>query len=235
MIIFKTISLTFLSIIIIFIVSRTLGNKLISQLNIFDYITGITIGSLAATIATNANDDFRLPLTALITYGIVSFSVKTIAKHSVAFRRILTKKPLILFENGKIYYDNLRKAQLTINEFLMLCRNEGYFDLSKLYLVVIEHNGKLSIIPEVSSQPVLRKDLNLSLSQETQMATLIIDGTLLLKNLKNINKNETWLKDRLKSHCINNIENIFLATYCKDNDKLLIYNRIKSKDEDIFC
>ena len=50
MVIIKTLVLTFTSIIVLFILAKLKGNKQISQLSTFDYINGITIGSIAAEL-----------------------------------------------------------------------------------------------------------------------------------------------------------------------------------------
>lgn len=46
------------SVIALFIMTKIIGNKQVSQLNLFDYINGITIGSIAAELAITPEADF---------------------------------------------------------------------------------------------------------------------------------------------------------------------------------
>ena len=70
MLVIKTIILTFISISVLFILAKLMGNKQISQLSTFDYINGITIGSIAAELSTSDWKNFAEPLTAMIIYGL---------------------------------------------------------------------------------------------------------------------------------------------------------------------
>lgn len=112
------------SIITLFILTKIMGNKQMSQLSMFDYIIGITIGSIAAEMATNL-EEFEKPLIAMIIYALFALLISIANYKSIAIRRIITGKSLVLFEDGKLYEGNLRKARIDINEFLMECRNNG--------------------------------------------------------------------------------------------------------------
>ena len=63
------------SIVVLFILSKLIGNKQISNMTLFDYINGITIGSIAAEMATAIEGDFLLPLIAMAIYGLVSLGI----------------------------------------------------------------------------------------------------------------------------------------------------------------
>ena len=53
----KGILATLASIVLLFILTKLMGNKQIAQMNLFDYVVGITIGSIAAEMATNLDGD----------------------------------------------------------------------------------------------------------------------------------------------------------------------------------
>ena len=117
------------SIIVLFLLTKLIGNKQVSQLNMFDYINGITIGSIAAEMATSLETDFLMPLLAMVIYGLTAFGLSYIAGKSVRARRLINGRSIILYDNGKLYFDNFKKSKLDINEFLIQCRIAGYFDL----------------------------------------------------------------------------------------------------------
>lgn len=123
----KIVALSLGSVIFLFILTKLMGNKEMSQLSMFDYIIGITIGSIAAEMATALESDFMQPLVAMAVYAVVSIIISVLSYKSLKFRRISSGVSLILLDNGEIYRDNLKKAKLDLNEFLMQCRINRIF------------------------------------------------------------------------------------------------------------
>lgn len=222
--ILKIISLSLGSIITLFILSKLMGNKEMSQLSMFDYIIGITIGSIASELSTSLESNFMQPLTAMIVYALVSIIISLISNKSLKFRRFLLGNSLILLDNGELYRKNFSKAKMDLNEFLIQCRTNGYFNISDLQTVILEANGKLSFLPKVEKRPATPSDLNLSPTQERLCVNLILDGKLLRENLNYTGKDELWLQKQLSSQKINSIEEIFLAT-CDNQDRVSIYTK----------
>ncbi len=123
----KIVALSLGSVIFLFILTKLMGNKEMSGLSMFDYIIGITIGSIAAEMATALESDFMQPLVAMAVYAVVSIVISVLSYKSLKFRRISSGDSLILLDNGEIYRDNLKKAKLDLNEFLMQCRINRIF------------------------------------------------------------------------------------------------------------
>lgn len=141
-----------LSIVILFVLAKLMGHKQIGQLDLFDYITGITIGSIAAELATELENPVQ-PLTAMIVYGLVSFLLRLLTNKFPRTRKFVNGTPTILLHEGKLYRKNMKKAKLDLSEFLLLCRQAGYFDLSAIQTAVFEYNGKLTILPVSGQRP----------------------------------------------------------------------------------
>lgn len=118
----KIVALSLGSVIFLFILTKLMENKEMSQLSMFDYIIGITIGSIAAEMSTALENDFMQPLVAMAVYAVVSIIISLLSYKSMKIRRIVSGNSLILLDNGEIYRDNLKKAKLDINEFLMQYR-----------------------------------------------------------------------------------------------------------------
>ena len=209
----------------LFILTKLLGNKQMSQLSMFDYINGITIGSIAAEMATALEDDFLLPMIGMAVYTAAALLISLVASHSIKLRKFLIGRPLILYDNGKLYRECMKKAKLDLNEFLTECRNNGYFNLSEIQTAILETNGKISILPAASSRPVTPADMNLSPAQEKLPVNLIIDGSVLADNLKAIGKNEKWLQNQLHAQGYHDFREIFLAT-CDDQDNVSHYVKV---------
>jgi uncharacterized membrane protein YcaP (DUF421 family) len=221
----KIVILSLTSIIILFILTKIIGSREMSQLSMFDYINSITIGSIAAEMATSLEENFMQPLIAMITYAIVIIILEFIASKSLKLRRFINGTSLILLDNGKLYKENFKRAKLDISEFLTECRNKNYFNISDIQTAILEPNGKLSILPKSLKRPATPEDLNILPSQEQIVTNVISDGEILINNLKSTGNNETWLNNKLKEQNVPNVKDIFLAT-CDSNNNLSIYTNI---------
>lgn len=215
------------SIVVLFMLTKLMGARQLSQMSMFDYINSITIGSIAAEMATSLEGDFLLPLTAMIVYGLIVTLISIITCKSMSLRKLFNGKPVVLYENGKIYEKNLLSAKLDINEFLTQCRVAGYFDLSQLQCAVMETNGQLSFLPLSEQRPVTPQDLQLKPQPEAPAANVIIDGHVLTENLKYTGNDDTWLKKQLEQQCIK-LDEVFLAT-CDAQNTLTVYRMTGQK------
>ncbi len=216
------------SVIVLFILTKIIGNKQMSQLSMFDYINGITIGSIAAEMATSLENDFWLPLIAMTIYAFSTFTISIVTCKSIKLRKLLSGKPLIIFHNGRLNQKNLFKAKLDINEFLMICRNNGYFNLADIYTAMLEPNGKFSFIPVARKRPATAEDLNLFPSQEDVLVNVIIDGVVMEKNLHFTGNNLIWLRNQLNAQGFKDVSEITLAT-CDTDNNLSVYKKIKNE------
>lgn len=147
MILIKIVFLSLGSIIILFILTKIMGNREMSQLSMFDYIVSITIGSIAAEMSTSLENNFLEPVIAMAVYGIVATVISYFTCKSIKIRRIVSGRGKILYDNGKLYRKNLIKSKLDLNEFLMQCRINGYFNLADIQTAILEPNGRISFLP----------------------------------------------------------------------------------------
>lgn len=212
------------SIVTLFLLTRALGNHQISQMSMFDYINGITIGSIAAEFATSLESDFLKPLTAMVVYGAVAFGVALARCKSMRVRRFINGAPVVLFENHTLYEKNLEYARMDVNEFLTQCRAGGYFDLAQLQTVILETNGQLSFMPMSLHRPATPDDLQMKPSPETPAVTVILDGNVLTDNLKHTGNNDVWLRDALAGQKVKSPAEVFLATVDTKNT-LTVYRK----------
>lgn len=207
----------------LFLVAKVIGRKQIAQLDFFDYITGITIGSIAAEFATELEEPWK-PLTAMVIYGGITLLLTIIANKYQRTRKYLNGTPTILMDHGKLYHENLKKAKLDLSEFMVMCRQQGYFDLTTIQTAVFEYNGKLTILPVSSQRPATPKDMNLTPEQELLFTELIMDGRILEDNLKRMGLDLTWLDKQLEQRHIHSPKEVFLAV-CDRNLKFVLYEK----------
>ena len=143
----KIVFLSLGSIIVLFILTKLMGNREMSQLSMFDYVVSITIGSIAAEMSTSLENNFLEPFISMVVYGIVATAISYFTCKSIKIRRIVSGRGKILYDNGKFYRKNLIKSKLDLNEFLMQCRINRYFNLADIQTAILEPNGRISFLP----------------------------------------------------------------------------------------
>lgn len=209
------------SLVVLFLLEKLMGNKQVSQMTMFDYMVGITIGSIAAELATELEEPVK-PLTALVVYGVVAAGISVLTSKSVKAQSLITGKPLVLLEDGVIYRENLKKARLDLNEFLTYCRIGGWFDLNQLQSAVLEHNGAVSFLPKEKDRPATPSDLDLSPQQSQVQIPFVVDGKLLKENVEKSGKAEVWVRRKLTALGYQDESRVLLALW-DGQEKLTVF------------
>lgn len=217
------------SIVVLFILSKVMGRKQVSQLNVFDYIIGISIGSIAAEMTLNNEIDFFEGVFAISIYAVFAYLITLLTNKSIIARRLLIGCPTVLIEDGKLNYKALKKSKLDLNDFLQEARIQGYFNLSEIEFAIMEANGQVSFLPKSNAQPVKRKDIKLKTSYEGLCCNAIIDGKIMINNLKEIGKNEEWLVTRLKNNHYKDINSLALVIL-DSKEKMTVYEKNINKE-----
>lgn len=215
---------TLLVLVILFFLTKCMGKKQVSQMNIFDYLIGITIGSIAADISLDIKKNIIAGIISLIIYGLSGIIVTYLTLKNIRIRRLFSGVPTILIENGKIIEKNLFKEGIDINDLQEEARQSGYFDLSKVNYAVLETSGKISFLAYAKEEPVTKKDMKIKTKDESLCANIIIDGILLENNLKYMKKDKKWLARELTKRGYKDYKKILLFTL-DNNDSITIYDK----------
>ena len=210
-----------LSLVALFVITKIMGHKQVAQLDFFDYVSGITIGSIGAELATELEAPWK-PLTALLVWGAASLILNLITSKISKARKYINGTPTILMHEGKIYRENLRKARLDLSELLLLCRERGFFDLEDIQTAVFEHNGKLSVLPKAAKRPTTPEDLKIATREAHIGVELIMDGRIMGGNLSRIGRDERWLKGEIKRQGYKDESDIFLAIF-RESEGMSVY------------
>ena len=217
----KVILTSLLSAVSLFLIAKILGHKQMAQLDFFDYVTGITIGSIAAELATEFESPFK-PLIAMVVYGVVAYAITIIAHKFPKARKFINGTPTIVMDGGKLYRKNMKKAKLELSEFMVMCRQEGYFDINDIETAIFEYNGRLTILPKSEKRPLNPEDMNISPEKASICTEIIMDGQILHENLKRMGFNLEWLEKQLKNQRYNSQREVFLGI-CDQNNKLTLF------------
>ena len=199
-----------LFLIILFLVTKLLGKKQLSQLSYFEYVVGITIGSIGAEVITGLERNISVGVIGIGTTAAISFLIGVISLKSKIVRDLVEGKGTVFIKDGKIMEDNLKKERYTTDELLELLRKKDAFQVSDVEFAVLEATGDLSVMLRKENQPLTAKDLNLVVASVKEPQTVIMDGEILDEPLATIGRSRDWLHTELEKLGVI-IENVFLG------------------------
>lgn len=204
-----------ISLVTLFIATKILGKKQVSELSLFDYVIGISIGNFTAEMILVLDNQLINGVVAILTFGIMGYIISYISTKSIIFRRFMIGTPTIIMSNGKLLYKSFKNLNIDINDFLEQARIAGYFDITQINYAIMEANGDISFL--------LKEDSNSNNKQGILPANVIIDSNIMHENIKETDKSESWFIKELKKQGYTSYENILLATY--SNNNLTIYRK----------
>lgn len=207
-----------ISFIVLLLLTRLMGKRQVSQLTFFDYIVGITIGSIAAEMSFDQNVRIINGITSLLIWGLIPFILAIISLKSRTFQQLIDGKPTIIIKNGEILEKSMKKVFLSIEELMLLLREKNIFKISDVEIAILETNGQLSVLKKTSQQPVTPQMLKMVLKQEKAPTLLIVDGQILYKNLATLGYSEEWLMKEIRKQGATNTNEVFLAQVSSDGE-----------------
>ncbi|MDE6060126.1 MAG: DUF421 domain-containing protein, partial [Clostridia bacterium] len=214
----------FVSFIYLFIISKILGKKQIAQLEFIDYAVGISLGSIAAEMATDTETPFYYYLISMTIFFVLALLVAIFGRKNTFLKRLLKGKPSTLIYEGKIQYDELKKCNIDVNDLLSMLREKDYFDINDVAYAIFEPSGELSVLPKGNQKPVVLEDVNRDAIEQASLCNVIVvDGVISESGLSEANQTEQWLFKRLGISNREDLKKIILATYDDKKDELNVH------------
>lgn len=206
-----------LIVVVLFILTRLLGKKQMSQLTYFNYITGVTMGSVAGDFISEVNMPVVDALASLIAICILTELNSFIALKSTSYRKVMDGDDIILIKKGKIIKPALKSCRMSVNILLMLLRQSNTFSVEEVEYAILETNGSLSVMKRQQAQPIIKSDLDIKAEKIKNLPREVIsDGKIMKVNLKELNKDEEWLKNELRKNNIESVKDVFYAEVRSD-------------------
>lgn len=210
------ITLTFelgIGFLLLFIVVKIVGKKIINQITPFTFIASIVLGELLG----NALYDDKIGLIYIVysmcLWGLLLFIVEYLAQKSLFFRGKFEGKPAALIKNGVIDFDALKKNRMNLNLLQSLLRQSETFSIREVAFCYLEVNGSISVLKKPKYQKTTLEDLNLVGKPVFMPTTLIRDGEILWDEIKDLGFNESWLKAQLLSQKVSDYKDVFIAEW----------------------
>ncbi len=208
-----------------------MGKRQLSQLTFFDYVNGISIGSMAATLAVDLTTESIPTLVGLLTWSLWVMVLAVLSIKSRLLRRLIDGKPTIAIQNGKILEDNLHKYGFNIDDLRMLLRQKDVFNLSEVEYLLLEADGQVSVLKKSQNQPVTPSDLNIPTNYKGLAVDIISGGKIITENLALLGLSEEWLVNTLAERNLD-LKDIFYAELESSGDFFIdVYQDPHSRKE----
>jgi uncharacterized membrane protein YcaP (DUF421 family) len=201
---------TLVAVIVLFFLTKMLGKRQVSQLSVFEYITGITIGSITAYVSLDLDNNWYLGVIALAVWILVSIGMEFLQIKSKIMRDLIDGTPRILIKNGKIMEDNMKKERITTNELMMQLRKKNIFLVADVEFAVMEPSGDINVLLMRENQPFTPKHLGIKVAPEQAPQAVIMDGKIIDEPLAAAGLSRGWLKTELEKIGVSH-ENVFLG------------------------
>lgn len=201
---------TLAAVLSLFLLTKLLGKRQVTELSVFEYITGITIGSLAAYVSLDLATNWYLGLIAMAVWVAVSLGIEFLQLKSKKFRDLVDGKATVLIKDGKIMEDNLKKERLTTDELLEELRSKNAFRVADVEFAVMEPSGQINVLLRKEHQPLTPSHLGVKVGPEQEPQTVIMDGQIQDEPLATLGLNREWLRTELDKLGVT-LENVFLG------------------------
>ena len=204
---------TFVLYIIVLIAVRIMGKSELSKMSPFQLVIVFMIAELAAMPIDDPTTSLINGVMAIFTLMLLQVLISFLSIKSEKFKNLVSGKPSILIEKGKLNIKELSKLRITSTDLLEQLRLENCPSLSNVEYAIMESNGQLTVIPKAEKKPLTPKDMGLTVNEGLLPMIVISDGTLYVKNLLVAGISEEMFRQKLAGAGISSYENIFLAFY----------------------
>ncbi|MEL4025043.1 DUF421 domain-containing protein [Lysinibacillus endophyticus] len=202
---------SFLAFTVLLVLTRIMGKKQLSHLTLFDYVVGITVGSIAASMSFDTDIEISNYVAALGVWGLIPVAVGYFGLKSRKFLHLTDGRATILVKKGEVLEENLRKNHIAIEELMMLLREKGVFKVDDVEIAILETNGELSVMKKTDLEAITPRLLGIKVKLEHAPTLLVVDGHLLSKNMKILGHSRKWLMKEIQKHGAHSLQDVFLA------------------------
>lgn len=195
----------------LWIFTRFLGKTQVGQLTFYEYINGITIGSIAGNIVAAEPDKVWSHFYDLVLFALLTYIFSFLTLNNRSLRKVIEGEPTLIIENGILVKENMKKLRYDLDELKAQLREQGVLDITEVQFAILETTGGLSIIKKAQEQPVTKSDLGLAPNEATLPIELIMDGEVIDEHLTSNNISLTWLESELAKQGIQNKDDVLYA------------------------
>ena len=201
---------------------RMMGKSELSKMSAFQLVVVFMIAELAAIPIDFTDASLINGLVAIFTLMFLQVLISYISTKSEGFKTLISGRPSILIEKGKLNVRELSRLRISITDLLEQLRIQDCPSICDVQYAIMESNGQLSVIKKAVDKPVTPKDIDLAVSEGVLPAIIISDGNLYDRNLIYSGVDLVSFENRMRSAGIKDIKKVFLA-FCDENKQFHIY------------
>ena len=191
--------------------ARILEKTQIGQLTFHEYISGITLGSIAGSMASAESDKFWSHYVDLSLFFLLTYLLSLVTITNRPLRKLIEGTPSLIIENGCIIKKNMKSLRYDLDELNSQLREKGVLDINEVQYATLESTGQLSVILKPDFQPLTKGDMNIHLPNPAFPLELIMDGEIITENLTKKNLSHDWLNKQLAERNIKSAANVMYA------------------------
>ncbi len=205
---------------------RISGKRQVGELQLSEFVTAVMISELAVLPITSKDTPVLICYVPLITVIFLEVTISLICKKFVKIRRFFDGSPIVLVSKGRIVDNNLTKTRVSIDELFAEIRQNGYRDISEIEYIMLEQNGKLSVIPKSTSASLTPDDLKINGNEKGVGHCVIIEGYVDKNSLKALGRDTDWLKKELEKRGIKKMKDVlYFIVDDKGNENFRLKNK----------
>lgn len=186
---------------------RMMGKREIGELSILDLVISIMIAELAVVAIERADENLFRHVLPMLILMIVQIIFAYWSLKSKKLRDIMDGKPTIIINQGKIDENAMKKQRYNFDDLLLQLREKDIARISDVQYAILESSGSLSVFEKNESE-----------NEATEITIpIIMDGNIIVENLKRINKDEAWLRKELDKRGYADVKKISFCSF-ENND-----------------
>ncbi|MBO0994569.1 DUF421 domain-containing protein [Bacillus sp. SD088] len=132
--------------IMLFILVKILGKKIINQITPFTFISAIVLGELLGNALYDEKIGIKYIVFSMILWAVMLLFFEILSQKFLKIRLISEGKPSVLIKNGIINREQLRKNRMNLNQLQSLLRQSETFSIREVAYCYLESNGAISIL-----------------------------------------------------------------------------------------
>ncbi|WP_099364236.1 DUF421 domain-containing protein [Fredinandcohnia onubensis] len=200
---------TGVSFIILVLVTFSIGKHINPHKNHFSFALSITIGSIIANMGFHTKLPFKEMLSSFLVLILLFYFFMVLSFRSRSLRKLLSGRPTVLIEKGKLLDKNMKKIKFSIDDLNQYLRERNIFNISEVEYALLEVSGELSVLKKTQFQNITKQDLNLPISHESLPIELIMDGKIIHKNAVGPYDHK-WIEEECKKRNVQ-IKDVYYA------------------------
>lgn len=131
---------------------RVSGKRTLSQMNIFDFVVTVAIGTTLASTILSRDIVILDGLVALVILVFLQFIVARATSRWRWMERLVKSQPRILYAEGRYDTAAMRRERVAKEEVRQAMRSQGISSEADVAAVVLETNGKFSVLKKTKRE-----------------------------------------------------------------------------------